>query len=159
MTRQTLHSLVIPSEWIDYNGHMSEGYYALVFSDATDALYLHIGADADWRTAKRQSLYTVETHIRYLREVAEGATVSVATMVIGVDRKRIHIAHELMQGEECVATQEVMVLAVDLDSSKSTALDTKMLDSLSSLITETPPAFIGRRIALPGRSTAQTIET
>ena len=158
MTRQTLHSLVVPSEWIDYNGHMSEGYYALVFSDATDALYLHIGADADWRAAKKQSLYTVETHIRYLREVAEGATVSVATMIVGIDHKRIHLAHELMLGEDCVATQEAMALAVDLESGKSTALDAEMRASLSSLITETPPAYIGRRIALPDRAT-HTIET
>ncbi|WP_366656718.1 thioesterase family protein [Fodinicurvata sp. EGI_FJ10296] len=149
MTRNTLHSLVIPSEWIDYNGHMSEGYYALVFSDATDALYLHVGADADWRAANRQSLYTVETHIRYLREVTEGATVSVVTMVVGLDRKRIHLAHELMLGEDCVATQEAMALAVDLETGKSTAIESGLFDTLEDLVVDEAPSYVGRRIALP----------
>jgi acyl-CoA thioesterase FadM len=32
---------VVRPEWVDYNGHMSEAYYVLIFGDATDAFYDH----------------------------------------------------------------------------------------------------------------------
>uniref|UniRef100_UPI0018E587F0 thioesterase family protein n=1 Tax=Nocardiopsis sp. TNDT3 TaxID=2249354 RepID=UPI0018E587F0 len=57
-------------EWIDYNGHLSEAYYVLVFGFATDALMDRVGLDAAYRERSGRSLYTVEAHVRYLREVA-----------------------------------------------------------------------------------------
>ena len=30
-------------EWIDYNGHLSEAYYVLVFGHATDAVMARLG--------------------------------------------------------------------------------------------------------------------
>ena len=30
-------------EWIDYNGHLSEAYYVLVFGHATDAMMAQLG--------------------------------------------------------------------------------------------------------------------
>jgi acyl-CoA thioesterase FadM len=33
---QLHHTSVLP-DWVDYNGHMNDTYYVLVFSQATDA--------------------------------------------------------------------------------------------------------------------------
>ena len=52
------------SEWVDYNGHMSEAFYVLVFGHATDALYEQAGMGDAYRAHSGCSLYTVESHIR-----------------------------------------------------------------------------------------------
>ncbi|MFE4722958.1 thioesterase family protein, partial [Streptomyces sp. NPDC056728] len=66
-----LHSTV-RAEWIDYNGHMSEAFYVLVFGHATDALMIETGLHSGYRESTGCSLYTVESHLRYLRDVPEG---------------------------------------------------------------------------------------
>ena len=40
----------VHSDWIDYNGHMSESFYLYAFGDASDALFRHIGIDEDYRS-------------------------------------------------------------------------------------------------------------
>ena len=41
----------IPVDWTDYNGHMNEGRYGQIFSDAADAFMVEIGVDAEYITA------------------------------------------------------------------------------------------------------------
>jgi len=57
-----LYRTTVSPDWIDYNGHMSEAYYALVFGSATDAFYDLIGMDDAFRRATFTSVYTVEAH-------------------------------------------------------------------------------------------------
>ncbi|MGY5799659.1 thioesterase family protein, partial [Rheinheimera faecalis] len=45
-------------EWVDYNGHLRDAFYLLVFSYATDALMAHIGLDSQNRDASGHSLFT-----------------------------------------------------------------------------------------------------
>ena len=40
----TYHTKV-QSDWIDYNGHMQDAYYGLVFSHGVDALLEEVGFD------------------------------------------------------------------------------------------------------------------
>jgi len=41
----------IRPEMLDYNGHVTEGWYVLLFGHASDALYEKLGMDARWRLA------------------------------------------------------------------------------------------------------------
>ncbi|MBJ30885.1 MAG: 4-hydroxybenzoyl-CoA thioesterase [Acidimicrobiaceae bacterium] len=104
---------VVPVEWIDYNGHLTEGYYGVAFGDATDAVLLELGFGPDYRDA-HGTFYTVETRIRYLREVKEGAEVHTASLILGADARRLHVHHELFADSDAdpVATQECMMLHV-----------------------------------------------
>jgi acyl-CoA thioesterase FadM len=102
-------------DWIDYNQHMSEGFYGLVFGFATDEYLLRVGFDADYRAATKGSFYTVETHITFVDEIALGTLLSVRTNVVGVDAIRLHLFHELIRTVDDVvaATQESLLLHVD----------------------------------------------
>ena len=44
-----LHQTPVLPEWVDYNGHMSESCYLLVFGDSTDAFFRLIGIDETYR--------------------------------------------------------------------------------------------------------------
>jgi acyl-CoA thioester hydrolase len=83
-------------EWIDYNGHLRDAYYGLIFSQSTDALMDRIGLDAPYRARTGCTLYTVEMHLHYLQEVKAADTAEVQLRILGLDTKRIHVALELM---------------------------------------------------------------
>jgi acyl-CoA thioesterase FadM len=104
---------VVPAEWIDYNGHLTEGFYGVAFGQATDEVLVTLGFGPDYLAA-HGSFYTVETRIRYLREVKQGIEVHTDSLVLGADAKRLHIHHFLFAGNdpEPVATQECMMLHV-----------------------------------------------
>ena len=44
--RPSVYRCGIEPQWIDYNGHLRDAYYTLVFSQAIDALMDEIGLDA-----------------------------------------------------------------------------------------------------------------
>ena len=105
---------MVAPEWADYNGHMSESAYLLVFGDSADAFFRYFGVDEDYRASGR-SLYTAETHLRHLREARVGERLRLTLQVLGIDAKRLHIAHE-MHGDggrgPVLATAEQMLLHV-----------------------------------------------
>ncbi|MFI0977131.1 thioesterase family protein [Streptomyces sp. NPDC021093] len=151
-----VHHTVRP-EWIDYNGHMSEAFYVLVFGYATDAMMIETGLHAGYRESTGCSLYTVEAHIRYLSDVAEGARLAVRTRILGADAKKVRFAHELFvvadghpatlpTEAEPVATTELLALHVDQAVGRAAPLPERIRERLVSL-TEDAPAWAGRSIA------------
>src|SRR5688572_24281593 len=65
-----VHETQVKLDWVDYNKHLSESCYVLIFGDNSDAFYRYIGIDEAYR-ANGYSLYTIETHINYIKEVTE----------------------------------------------------------------------------------------
>jgi carnitine 3-dehydrogenase len=114
-----LETTVDPS-WVDYNGHMTEARYGDVFGYATDAFLRHVGLDAAYLDGGH-SMYTVETHIRYLAEVAALVPLDVRTQVLGADEKRLHLFHALAHARtgESLATGEHLLLHVDTARGRS----------------------------------------
>ena len=107
----------VQDAWIDYNGHLSEPYYVLVFGHATDAVMDLVGIDAAYREANDASLYTVEAHVRYLAEVSAGSDLEVRSSVIGATGKLLWIWHELWVDGRLRATEEVLGVHVSGGSS------------------------------------------
>lgn len=150
----TYRTPVLP-EWVDYNGHLRDAYYLLIFSYATDALMARIGLDADARSHSGHSLFTLEAHINYLHEVKLGTAVWVQTQIIGFDRKRLHVCHSLHRAglDEALSASEQMLLHVDLAGPKAAPFGEHSLACLQGLVDEQqalPLAlYIGRVIGLP----------
>lgn len=113
MAGLVIHRTSIAPDWIDYNGHLRDANYGLIVSHAIDALMDRIGVDAAYRSGTSCTLYTLEMHLHFLREVGADATVSCEVRILGADRKRIHAAFDLMTaGPEPAACAEVMLLHV-----------------------------------------------
>ena len=128
-------------EWIDYNGHMSEGFYGVVFGMASDEYLIRMGFDEHYRTATGGSFYTVETHITFLDELAPETPLAVDTTVAGADPKRVHLFHELRRStdEALAATQESMMLHVDTNIDRVMP----MADSLHAVLRADADAHAG----------------
>ncbi|MBV4506548.1 thioesterase family protein [Pseudomonas sp. BW13M1] len=151
----TYRTRVLP-EWVDYNGHLRDAYYLLIFSYATDALMERIGLDADARGQSGHSLFTLEAHINYLHEVKLDTEVWVQTQIIGFDGKRLHLYHSLHRNgfDEALSASEQMLLHVDLSGPRSTSFSERSLMLLQGLEQQQrdlpPPVLAGRVIRLPG---------
>lgn len=131
------HSTVVPPEWIDYNDHMTEGFYGVAFADASDAFLLDLGFDEAYRASHRGAFYTVETHIRFVQQLELGDPLVFDTYVLGVDSKRVHLFHHLLHGEEgyLAATQEVLMLHVNRDDVRVASMERTLLTALQSVAT------------------------
>ncbi|HEY2260804.1 MAG TPA: carnitine 3-dehydrogenase [Solirubrobacteraceae bacterium] len=132
--RLVLHHTSVVPEWLDYNGHMTESRYLHVLGDATDALLLQIGID----TVHGQSAsgyYTVETHIRHLREAHLGERLYVATQLLGYGEKRLHLWHELYRHSDgaLLATGEHLLLHVDRATGRTAPAAEAVLAALAEI--------------------------
>ena len=147
-----LFRTAVKEGWIDYNAHMTEGAYGIVFGDASDALLEHAGFDSSYRAEERGTFYTAEAHISFLTEVPATSTIEVGSIVVGVDEKRLHVLHTLMDitKSERAATQESMLLHVDFDTGRVRPMAPTLRMALEGLRdehagSELPPE-IGRAI-------------
>lgn len=109
--RFRFETAILP-DWIDYNGHMRDSYFHLVFSLAVDALQDEVGFDQAYRLATGCTIYLLESHAHYLREVKAGMRVTVETAVLAVDAKRFHLFMEMFEAGERVAVGEFIELHV-----------------------------------------------
>ena len=152
----SLYSTVIPPDWVDYNGHLRDAYYLVIYSLGGDALIDYIGLDAQQRQARRRSIYTLETHVNYLREVKEGMRVHIESRVLGHDTKRMHVYFEMFieQSDEPVSASEQMWLHVDVGGPCAAPFDPDVLaclDDIAAAHATLPRArHAGRAISLPG---------
>lgn len=133
----------VRDEWIDYNGHLNEAYYVLVFSHATDELMEHVGLGAGYRAATDSSLYSVEAHVRYLDEVAGQVELEVRSYVIGSTDKLLRIWHEMWLDDRLRATEEV--LGVHVTGRRSSPFPNEVAERITGVLTE-PPEHAGRSI-------------
>lgn len=132
----TLHRDVVRAEWVDYNGHLRDAFYLLIFSFATDALIERIGLDGAARLARQRSVYTLEAHVSYLREIRLGTAVRVDARVLAVDAKRVHLYLEMF-ADGCggaVAASEQMLMHIDTRVSRGAPFDADVAARLAGLV-------------------------
>ena len=100
--------------WVDANRHMNDGYYAVAFGEASWRVQDHLDMDADYRARTGGTLYSVEAHLTWARELTLGQRLHIESLVLGVDAKRLRVFHRLFATDEgySAATMDVMMLHV-----------------------------------------------
>jgi carnitine 3-dehydrogenase len=148
-----LYETVVDPSWVDYNGHMTEARYGDVFGYSTDAFLRYVGVDAAYLESGH-SMYTVESHIRYLHEVAALEPLSVQTQVLGADEKRLHLFHTMLHrvAGTVLATGEHMLLHVETSAGKVCPLEEPVKSGIEAAVSAHAalpvPEGAGRAIAL-----------
>ena len=108
----------VSPDWIDYNGHMNDACYAIVFSRAGDAFMDKIGLGEAARAATKRSIFTLALVIRFIAEANLGEKLSVTLQVLECDKKRIRFWLEARKGGAPVAMSEQVLACVDLSSER-----------------------------------------
>jgi len=147
VSRPVVWSEPVRDEWIDYNGHLSEPYYVLVFGHATDRVMEHLGLGPEYRARAGASLFTVEAHVRYLDQVPADVDLEVQSSVIGASGKLLRIWHELRVDGTLRATEEVLGLHVDTTVGRSSPIPSGIAERIDAALVP-PPEESGRAIGL-----------
>ena len=102
----------VHSDWIDYNGHMQDAYYGLVFSHGVDALQDEVGFDHAYRDATGCTIYLVEEHKYFLKEVKYADALAVNIHLISQTDKLFHLYAEMICAQKTVALCELIEMHV-----------------------------------------------
>lgn len=106
---------VLP-EWTDYNGHLNVAWYSALFDQATDAVLAWAGLGLGYVQRARASVFVIESHVVYQRELHSGEPVRVEARLLGADAKKLHLFFRLCHGQTGAesATCELLLIHVDL---------------------------------------------
>jgi acyl-CoA thioester hydrolase len=109
-----LWDLEVAPDWVDYNGHMNDAAYALVFSRAGDRWMEHIGLGSDIRRSTGYTVYTLQIMLHYFREAKVGAPLRVFGQLLEFDAKRVRLWMEMRSPHDgpAIAATEQLYLSV-----------------------------------------------
>jgi acyl-CoA thioester hydrolase len=150
--------MAVEPAWIDYNGHLNMAYYNVLFDRAIDELWLRIGIGPGYRTARNNSTFSAECHVRYVREIGLDDPVRVSVLVVASDAKRIHTFQELRHAGDgwLSATSENMSLHMDMTARKVAPFPSDIAERLAALTQAhagvARPEGIGRSIGMPSQT-------
>lgn len=130
-----LYRTDVPQEWIDYNGHMNVAFYLYAFDRGMDGLMARIGLDAVHREEVGGTLFAVEGHLTYQREMKLGEPLVITLQLLGWDRKKIHSFWRMHHAEEgfLAATGEFLSLYVNLGTRRSAIMPEAMQTALEEI--------------------------
>jgi len=145
---------VVPPAYIDPNGHMNVGYYAVIFDKALDLPWDMLGLGSASIEATGRSSFSLETHVTYQHEVREGDPLDFTFHLIDFDAKRIHFFMTMLHARErwLAATSESISICIDMTTRRSATWPDDRLARLHALYethSRRPrPAEIGRVIGI-----------
>ena len=141
----------VRDEWIDYNGHLHDASYAIVLSEANEVLLAALGLSAEYQARTGRSMYTVESHIRYLAPTGRGDRLTAASFLVSADPKRLRVHTALTRGDgTVVATGEHLYLHVDNELGRVTPMPDDRWNAVSAALAAhavlARPGYLGRGI-------------
>jgi acyl-CoA thioester hydrolase len=150
--------MTVEPQWIDYNAHLNVAYYNVLFDRAVDEFYELVGLGLDYLKRHNYSTMVAESHVRYLRELHEGAPVRISVQLLDYDGKRIHLYEELRHAAEhwLAATCETMTLSVDMTARKVGPFPARVLAALEKTKAAHAalpwPEAAGRSVGMPRKA-------
>jgi acyl-CoA thioester hydrolase len=143
-------------EWIDYNGHMNVAWYVAAFDIAGESFLEQIGLGPTYRREAEASVFSVEAHVTYQREVHEGDLLEFRTRLLGFDAKRLHYIQSMYRAADGAlsSTAEWLVLHIDMKTRRTAAMPESLIAKLRDLERRQAhlpvPPEAGRVIKAPG---------
>jgi acyl-CoA thioester hydrolase len=126
----------------------------LVFDQSLDQLIHEIGLTREYRSRSGCTVFVVETHVTYIREVKEGDPLEISLRVIDCDDKRMHLFLQMHHGEQgfLAATSEQMILHIDSSGPRAHPMPENIQHELQVLQSAqsgfAPPPQLGSRIGI-----------
>jgi acyl-CoA thioesterase FadM len=99
---------------------------------------------AAYRSAASASIYTLESHIRYLSEVPIGEKLNIVTRVLGHDSKRLRLHHTMVRAADnsMVAVTEILAMHVEKPNLRSAAFPLDAISQFAALQSTAPFAAV-----------------
>lgn len=130
-----LHEVVVPADWIDFNGHVNDSRHFQMTSETVDRWFEGLGADAAYRAAGH-SWFTVESHVRFHAQAYANDRLRGGVLLLAHDAKRVHVWCEVWRSDdELVCSAEHLLLHVDTTTDRVAPIAAEMLARLEHVTT------------------------
>jgi acyl-CoA thioester hydrolase len=147
---------VLP-QWIDYNGHMNVGYYAVAFDIAMgEFLDKHLALGEEVVHSRTIGAFAVQSSYCYFSELLLAEDIEFHARVLAHDQKRLHLFVTMLRARDrgVTATCEQMILGVDLRTRRAHPFPSDIVEHISRFFIAQPvapwPAQAGRGVSLIG---------
>lgn len=144
----------VKPEWLDMNNHMNVAYYVLAFDLATEALFNFVGVGDDYMAAELGSMFALECHVTYNRELRGGDLIRVTSQLLGYDAKKMHFSHHMYHCADgyLAATSEWMAIHMNMQTRRSAEFPSDVIAQLNDISAAhaglAVPPEVGRVISL-----------
>ena len=137
--------------WLDHYQHLNEAYYIVAFSNATWALQCNLGIGTVYFNKTGRALYTVESHISYIKEVRAPATLNIKIMVLDFRERKLWLGHELRVANTLRATFECLLIHFDTGSKQAINFGDETQTLLGLHKEKRLPGWVGKSISIDRR--------
>ncbi len=126
--------VVVTKEMCDLNNHMNVVYYQHIFEDGCHDFYRTMGFTKE-HFKEGYSSFTLETNIRYLKEIREGETATPYFRILKNNLKLIHYAGIITNQAGDVSSFSEHVLAhIDMRVRKTCPMPNQLLGKLKKML-------------------------
>jgi acyl-CoA thioester hydrolase len=148
----------VREEYLDFNQHMNVVAYYTVFNIASGNFNRSIGFEFDKaeREGSRMTIFTLESHLTYQKEITEGNPFEIYGRILDFDEKRIHFFEEMRnEAGDILATCESMFMTVNLDTRKVGRFSDSIQAEIKAFYEKTKnepwPQSAGKKIGIPSK--------
>jgi acyl-CoA thioester hydrolase len=130
-----IYATKVKPEWLDYNGHMNAGYYAVACNEAFEYFLEMIDLGEDIVRNGIGMTFALETHLTYQRELKEDDPIRFTVQLLDYDDKLFHFFMRVHHAKDgyLAATYENISLFVDLETRRAASMPASTLDKLKRL--------------------------
>ena len=153
--------MAVEPQWIDYNGHLNVTWYQVFFTRAIDGIFTLLGIGEEYYVQTNFSMFALEFHTSYLREIKDGDRVVVDSQILDRDSKRIHLFQTLTHVEDgfISATNESMQMHMDMAKRRAAPFRPEKMARLAACTAAHAdlhrPEQAGRRIGIRRKQAEQ----
>ena len=144
-----LSSQKIIKEWIDYNDHMNDSYYLLIYDNYYyDVLNDNFKMGEHSAKTTGKSTMIVESNITYNQELKLDDEVDVNLIYFDHDKKRLQYKMEMIHKKEkyLASTIEVLALYVDLNTRKVSEFEQEKIQIMDNYIQKNKSQFTDQNL-------------
>jgi len=147
----------VEPDWIDYNGHMNVAYYHMAFDRSTDRFLDTIGLGEDYLARESGSMFALEDHMTYQRELEKGDPLRITLQFLDFDEKRVHYFLRMYHADEgyLAATMEHLSIFIDMGMRRSARMPPEVHQALAVVFEEhrhlDRPEEVGRLMGIRRR--------
>lgn len=133
------HEMVIPADYLDFNGHMNVMYYTAVGNMGLVPFFGEAGIRAAISASpefpRERGMFALRQVLSYLNELREGERVAVHSGLLGYDNKRVHFMHYIISLDKhrVASTDERVAIYIDLTNRRSTNFEPEIMERLAKV--------------------------
>jgi acyl-CoA thioester hydrolase len=138
-------SLVIRDDYLDRNGHLNTGFYAVLIDRAAELTFRALGMGWARIRDANFSQFSLTSRLIHYREVFRDSPLSFSFRMLDLDDKRVHFFITMLHAREgwAAAASEGVNMCIDISKRRSTAWPPSIKRRLEALLE------IHRRTELP----------